>query len=178
MPGCSKRFPIGPVTDTLIFQSHYEPVRALTKADPADIADIASVERRSEAFRAARAARQTEIAEDYVELIGDLIAERGEARLTDLAQLMGVSHPTAAKIVARLREQGLIDSRPYRSLFLTADGSAMADRSRHRHKIVHDFLRAIGVSARTAEADAEGIEHHVSEETMAALVAFTAKLTA
>lgn len=160
------------------------PVRPVTtqpvtiRSEPKAAADPAAAARRTDAFRAARAARQTETAEDYVELIGDLIAEHGEARLTDVAERLGVSDPTATKIITRLREEGLIGSLPYRALSLTAKGTAMADRSRHRHRIVHDFLRAIGVSERTADADSEGMEHHVSEETMVALAALTAKLTA
>ncbi|WP_174298640.1 manganese-binding transcriptional regulator MntR [Sphingomonas bacterium] len=126
-------------------------------------------DRRAVAFRATREAHATEMAEDYVELIGDLIADHGEARLTDVAGHMGVTQPTAAKVIARLKTLGLVDGRRYRSLFLTEKGKAIADRSRARHKIVVDFLRSLGVSRDTAEIDAEGIEHHVSDETLAVL---------
>jgi len=118
------------------------------------------------------------MAEDYVELIGDLIAETGEARLTDLAQHMGVTHATVAKVIQRLQLVGLVESRPYRSIFLTDDGQALAARSRERHRVVHDFLLALGVSELTAEADAEGMEHHVSEETLARFVEFAKRLKA
>lgn len=132
--------------------------------------------RRAAAFRATRDAHSTEMAEDYVELIGDLILTEGEARLTDVAVHMGVAHATAAKIVARLKSLNLVEGRPYRSLFLTPEGAAMAERSRARHQAVVDFLRVLGVAARTAEIDAEGLEHHVSEETLAALAQLTRKL--
>lgn len=133
---------------------------------------------RAAAFRKTRDAHQLEVAEDYVELIGDLIAETGEARLTDLARHMGVSQPTAAKIVQRLAREGLVQSRPYRSLFLTESGGAMAEESRRRHRVVYDFLRAIGVAEAVAEADSEGIEHHVSGQTLEALERLTQRLTA
>ena len=123
-----------------------------------------------------RDAHRTEMAEDYVELIGDLIAQTGEARLTDVAEHLGVTHATAAKVVQRLRTAGLIESRPYRSIFLTAAGEAVAEASRRRHRIVHDFLRALGVSEMAAEADAEGMEHHVSEETLAVFARMTETL--
>ena len=123
-------------------------------------------ERRALAFRATREAHGTEVAEDYVELIGDLIADRGEARLTDLATFMGVAQPTAAKVVQRLKGLGLVESRPYRSLFLTPEGEATAARSRARHQTVVEFLMAIGVSRAAAEIDAEGMEHHVGDETV------------
>lgn len=137
-----------------------------------------SADRRAAAFRKVRDAHQTEMAEDYVELIDDLIAERGEARLTDLADCMGVSHATAAKVLARLRREGLVEGQRYRSLFLTPKGRAVAEESRRRHRIVQDFLLALGIDRSVAEADAEGLEHHVSDVTLAALVALTGRLRA
>ena len=133
--------------------------------------------RRAAAFRATREAHSTEMAEDYVELIGDLILEEGEARLTDVAMHMGVTHATAAKVVARLKALELVEGRPYRSLFLTPKGAEVAERSRKRHQVVVDFLRALGVSGSTAEIDAEGLEHHVSEETLDALSRLTRSLS-
>lgn len=134
-------------------------------------------QRRAAAFRKTREAHLSEVAEDYVELIGDLIAEQGEARLTDIAGNMAVTQPTAAKIVARLQREGLLASKPYRAIFLTEAGAAMAAESRRRHRIVHDFLRALGLDENIAEADSEGIEHHVSEATLTALAELTGKLT-
>ncbi|QNQ10321.1 manganese-binding transcriptional regulator MntR [Sphingomonas alpina] len=140
------------------------------------VSELTGAARRAAAFRRMRDAQRTEVAEDYVELIGDLIAETGEARLTDLSEHLGVSHATAAKVVQRLQREGLVESRPYRSIFLTEDGAAVAAMSRDRHRIVHEFLRALGVSELNAEADAEGIEHHVSQETLDALARLTRKL--
>lgn len=116
------------------------------------------------------------MAEDYVELIGDLIAQAGEARLTDLASHMGVTHGTAAKVVQRLQRDGLVESLPYRSIYLTEAGKLMADQARQRHRVVLDFLRALGIDVRVAEADSEGIEHHVSDQTLAAFAELTRKL--
>lgn len=135
--------------------------------------DAGEPERRAAAFRRARAAHAAEAAEDYVELIADLIAEAGAARLTDVAGHMGVSAATAAKVVQRLAREGLIDTRPYKSLRLTPAGSAMAERARARHEVVRDFLLALGVDRRTAELDSEGMEHHVSDETLGLLRRFT-----
>ena len=124
--------------------------------------------RQAAQFARVRTAQQTEKAEDYVEMIDDLINAYGEARVVELAERFGVSHATVNKIVKRLARDGLVVSRPYRAIFLTDEGRALAAMSRTRHKIVLDFLLAIGVSARNAERDAEGIEHYVSDETLAA----------
>ncbi len=86
---------------------------------------------------------------------------------------MAVSATTASKVVARLRREGLVESRPYRSVFLTDAGERMALESRRRHRIVFDFLRALGLDEGTAEADSEGLEHHVSEATLKAMQDFT-----
>ncbi len=142
------------------------------------VADENGAARRAAVFQRIRDAHQTEVAEDYVELIEDLIGDLGEARLVDVAEHMGVTHATAAKVVQRLRREGLVQNRPYRSIFLTETGQQMASMARHRHRIVLQFLEAIGVDERTAEIDAEGIEHHVSEETLAAFERLTAQLQA
>jgi DtxR family manganese transport transcriptional regulator len=131
--------------------------------------------RQAAQFARVRTAQQTEKAEDYVEMIDDLINAYGEARVVELAERFGVSHATVNKVVKRLQRDGLVVSRPYRSIFLTDEGRALAATSRARHKIVLDFLRAIGVGENNAEPDAEGIEHYVSDETLAAFERITAE---
>lgn len=113
-----------------------------------------------------RKAHETELFEDYVELIADLIDTKGEARAVELAQRMGVTQATVGKMVRRMSECGLVITQPYRSIFLTTAGQDMARRSRERHIIVLRFLRALGVDEDTARQDAEGIEHHVSHQTL------------
>jgi DtxR family manganese transport transcriptional regulator len=133
---------------------------------------------RVESFRQTRHNRRTELVEDYVELIADLIDEGGEARQVDIAQRLGVAQPTVAKMLKRLTADGFVQQRPYRGVFLTAEGRALADMSRERHQVVESFLCALGISAETARIDAEGIEHHVSAETLDALRAFVKKASA
>ena len=119
-------------------------------------------------FGKTRSAQSTALLEDYVELIADLLMSAGEARPTDIARRLGVSHATAVKTISRLKRAGLATARPYRGAFLTDKGHALADRVRVRHRLVVDLLRALGVPTEAAEADAEGIEHHVSETTLRA----------
>ena len=126
-------------------------------------------------FGKARAEHSTEILEDYVELIADLFAANGEARATDVAARIGVTHPTALKNIARLRREGLVAARPYRGLFLTEAGRKLAETVRARHRLVVDLLVAVGAPRKAAEADAEGMEHHVSKSTLKAFERFLAE---
>jgi DtxR family transcriptional regulator, manganese transport regulator len=123
-------------------------------------------------FSKARSARSSAMLEDYTELIADLIAANGEARTTDIARRLGVAHPTATKTIARLKREGLVTAKPYRGIFLTEAGQAMARRVRERHRLVVDLLLAVGAPKEAAEADAEGIEHYVSDATLKAFEAF------
>ena len=75
-----------------------------------------------EGFRQTRAAHRSETAEDYVELIADLIDAHGEARAVDIAKHLGITQATVASTVSRLQRDGLIEHRPYRSIFLTEAG--------------------------------------------------------
>ena len=118
-------------------------------------------------FERIRTAHQSEVMEDYVEMISDLIAETGEARAVDLAARFGVTSPTVNATIQRLQREELVETRPYRSIFLTEKGQQLADACRERHKIVRDFLVMMGVSEEVADADAEGMEHHISDETLA-----------
>src|ERR1700690_1117713 len=123
-------------------------------------------------FGKTRTAQATALLEDYVELIADLMASAGEARPTDIARRLGVSHATAVKTISRLKRAGLATARPYRGVFLTEKGNELADRVRVRHRLVVDVLRALGVPTESAEADAEGIEPYVSESTLKAFAQF------
>ena len=127
---------------------------------------LPDVSEQAERFTRVREAHKLEAIEDYVELIDDLISVSGEARLVDVANRMGISQPTASKTLARLQRDGYINSEPYRAIFLTTKGKQLADESRARHEVVYQFLLAIGVTKDVAKRDSEGIEHHVSEETL------------
>ena len=118
-------------------------------------------------FERIRKAHLSEVMEDYVEMIADLIDETGEARAVDLAARFGVTSPTVNATIQRLQREGLVDTRPYRSIFLTEKGASLANACKERHQIVHDFLVSMGVPSDIADADAEGMEHHISDETLA-----------
>ena len=116
--------------------------------------------------RRTRTDHAQETAEDYVEAIDQLQAASGKCRVVDLARQFDVSHVTVTKVIARLKREGLVTSEPYRPLELTDAGRQLAAKSRRTHEVVYQFLRAIGVSEQTAAIDTEGIEHHVSRQTL------------
>jgi len=126
------------------------------------------VEHQAQDFGRVRDAHSSEIAEDYVELIADLLETTGVVRAVDLAQRFGVTPATVNGTIKRLVRDGLVRSERYRAIFLTEAGRALAERCRERHRIVRDFLIGLGIDPVTAESDAEGVEHHVSDETLAA----------
>ena len=127
-----------------------------------------SPKRQAEYLSQTRREHANEIAEDYAEAIADLIAETGEARVVDLAKRLGVTHVTVNRTIVRLQKAGFVTSQPYRAIFLTHTGRELAATCKSRHETVVAFLHSLGISERVAEMDAEGIEHHVSPETLAA----------
>lgn len=137
--------------------------------------DIRPPETQADGFATVRQAHESEMAEDYVELIADLIEAQGEARPVDIAERLGVKPPTVTKNISRLKATGLVRRERYRAVFLTEKGQALANSCRRRHRTVVAFLISLGIDRETAERDAEGIEHHVSDATLAAFKAHLAQ---
>ena len=117
-------------------------------------------------FKKVRNAHKTENTEDYLELISELLTSKGEARIVDIAKQLDIAQATANKTIQRLHQQGYITREPYRSIFLTIKGQKIASKSKKRHHTVLKFLLNLEIDKKTAAADAEGIEHHVSEKTL------------
>jgi DtxR family manganese transport transcriptional regulator len=137
-----------------------------------EVSPLSTMEHSADYQRLTREQPAQERAQDYVEAIADLIQLRGEARAVDLARSLGVTHVTVISTVERLMRDGLVTTEPYRSIFLTKKGKLLAAQVKKRHETVIAFLEALGISRSVARADAEGIEHHVSEETLAAFERF------
>lgn len=143
---------------------------------PGEPGRLIDAEQHARQHTGVRKAHETELLEDYVELIADLIDATGEARAVDIAQRMGVRQATVTAMVRRLQSRGLATSEPYRAIFLTEAGRCMADESRARHAVVLRFLLALGVPEGVAFRDAEGIEHHVSPTTLKVLEGWIERL--
>lgn len=120
----------------------------------------------SNRHRRTRKDHASETAEDYVEAIAEIMDESGRCRVVDLADRFAVSHVTVTRTVSRLQRDGYVETEPYGPITLTETGEQLAAESSLRHETVLAFLRAIGVSESVAAIDTEGIEHHVSPETL------------
>ncbi len=125
-----------------------------------------------ETFNKVRSDHASESAEDYVEAISDIVHKHGECRVQHLADLMGVSHVTVSRAIARLQQRHFVITEPYKPIRLTAKGERLAAESRRRHEIVLLFLKTLGVSDADSQRDAEGIEHHVGKETLKCMQRF------
>ena len=111
----------------------------------------------------------TELAEDYVEAIDDIVSREGVCRAVDLVEHFQVTHATVSNAVGRLVRDGFARSEAYQPIELTAKGKKLASKARYRHETVKRFLRRLGVSEESARIDSEGIEHHVGKETLEAM---------
>ena len=130
------------------------------------------IKSRSVPFSQTRTRHASETAEDYVEAVLDIIKEKNECRVLDLAKYFNVSHVTVSKIVKRLDDEKLLNSNPYQPVELTDIGLKLAKRVKKRHQIVLAFLLKLGVDKVNAQIDSEGIEHHVSTSTLNAMKKF------
>jgi len=124
------------------------------------------------------ARRRTTIAvEDYLEKIEQLIARKGYARVIDIAQGLKISQASVTAMVQRLDAEGFIKYEKYRGMVLTSSGLEVARRIAHRHQLLTDFLRVIGVGdEKVIYDDVEGMEHHISPDTFKAIEALTRHL--
>ncbi len=127
---------------------------------------------RSKGHERTRRDHATELTQDYVEAIAELQDRLGECRVRDLANRFAVSHVTVNRAVARMKRDGYVDTEPYAPVILTEKGRSLAEFSKRRHEVVYRFLLALGVSEKTASIDSEGIEHHVSDETLRVMERF------
>ena len=114
--------------------------------------------------------------EDYLERILELINSKGYARVVDIAAALKISQASVTNMVQRLDAEGLLKYEKYRGLILTAAGKTLARKIAHRHKLLTDFLKLLGLDDRVIYHDVEGMEHHISAPTLRAIATLTAQL--
>lgn len=111
----------------------------------------------------------TEIAEDYLERIQELVDKKGYARVTDLAETLDIGRSTVSTMVRKLAQRGFVNYERYRGFTLTEQGRKIALQIRTRHETLVRFLRHLDLPEKIVLTDVEGIEHHLSNQTLARL---------
>ncbi|HXM27450.1 MAG TPA: transcriptional regulator MntR [Chthoniobacterales bacterium] len=107
--------------------------------------------------------------EDYLEQILDLINTKGYARVADIAQGLKISQASVTNMVQRLDAEGLLKYEKYRGLVLTTAGETLARNIMRRHQLLTDFLRMLEIEEEVVYHDVEGMEHHISPQTLNAI---------
>ena len=121
-------------------------------------------------------ARSSSAVEDYLERILDLINTKGYARVVDIASSLGISQASVTNMIQRLDADGLLKYEKYRGMVLTTAGELLARNITHRHQLLTDFLKLLGIDDEVIYHDVEGMEHHISPPTLRAIEALTAEL--
>ncbi|MDW0137891.1 MAG: transcriptional regulator MntR [Nitrososphaeraceae archaeon] len=119
---------------------------------------------------------RTDRMEDYLEVIYELVQQKGYATTVDISSYLNVSSPSVTKMMQKLDETGYLNYEKYRGIKLTNEGIRIARNIRNRHGLLAEFFMIIGVDEETANNDAEGIEHHLHPETMRKLEEFINEL--
>ncbi len=114
--------------------------------------------------------------EDYLEQILELINTKGYARVVDIAQRLSISQASVTNMVQKLDADGLLKYEKYRGLVLTTAGEELARNITLRHQLLSDFLHLLGLDPQVIHHDVEGMEHHVSPETVHAIECLTSHL--
>ncbi len=130
---------------------------------------------RLDAIRDANSAKKedrTDRMEDYLEVIYELVEQKGYATTVDISNYLNVSSPSVTKMTQRLDETGYLKYEKYRGIRLTDEGVRIAKNIRNRHGLLAEFFKMIGVDEESANSDAEGIEHHLHPETIKRLEDF------
>lgn len=109
--------------------------------------------------------------EDYLEKIYKLINEKGYARVSDIAEGLEVHPSSVTKMIQKLDKDNYLIYERYRGLMLTTKGKKMGKRLMDRHKLLEDFLHLIGVQEDNIYKDVEGIEHHLSWDSITCIEA-------
>ncbi len=130
---------------------------------------------RLEAIRDANSGRKedrTDRMEDYLEVIYELVEQKGYATTVDISNYLNVSSPSVTKMMQKLDETGYLNYEKYRGIRLTEEGILIAENIRSKHGLLAEFFMMIGVDEESANNDAEGIEHHLHPETIEKLKEF------
>ena len=117
-------------------------------------------------------ARSSESREDYLACIYQLIANKGYARVADIADSLTVAEPSVSAMIKRLAKKGYVKRERYRGFTLTESGQAIANGILLRRRILTAFLKSLGLPQQVIRQDVHGLEHRLSEQTLQGLRRF------
>lgn len=120
-----------------------------------------------------RRSANTEAIEDYAKAIYAIARERSGPVLNgEVAARLGVAPGTATAMLKRLDEIGLVEHVPYKGVTLTPAGERVALEVIRHHRLIEAYLsEALGMPDDMVHAEAEVLEHHISEELEALIAA-------
>ena len=107
--------------------------------------------------------------EDYLEQIHNLIAQKGYARVVDIAGNLKISQASVTNMIQRMDADGLVVYERYRGVVLTETGRKVGEEIARRHEVLTRLLAGFGLDAETVHQDVEGMEHHISRQTLEVL---------
>jgi Mn-dependent DtxR family transcriptional regulator len=109
---------------------------------------------------------RSESTEDHLERIQELVDHKGYARVTDIATALGLSRSAVSNMVRRLAARGFVNYERYRGFTLTPAGRQVAQHIKARHQTLTQLLELLGLDAATVRHEVEGIEHHLTPQTL------------
>ncbi len=111
----------------------------------------------------------SEANEDYLERISELLSEKGYVRVSDMAEKLAIKPASVTNMIQKLERLGYVKREPYRGFTLTALGQRVGKKISRRHVILKEFLTLLGVPMKVMQRDIEGLEHHLSDESVKGL---------
>jgi Mn-dependent DtxR family transcriptional regulator len=114
----------------------------------------------------AAATDRSESTEDHLERIQELVDQKGYARVTDIADSLGLSRSAVSNMVRRLARRGFVNYERYRGFTLTPAGHQVAQHIKARHQILTEMFEILGLDAETVNQEVEDIEHHLRPQTL------------
>jgi len=121
---------------------------------------------KAKSLKAKPSQTRSESTEDHLERIQELMAQKGYARVSDIASSLQLSRSAVSNMVRRLARRGYVNYEKYRGFTLTAEGQAVANHIKVRHETLASLLHLLGLSRQTVAEEVEVIEHHLRPETL------------
>ncbi|MDH4455823.1 MAG: transcriptional regulator MntR [Verrucomicrobiota bacterium] len=104
-----------------------------------------------------------------MEQIHNLIESKGYARVVDIAKNLEISQASVTNMIQKLDAEGFVVYERYRGVVLTEEGGKVGAEIARRHEVLTRLLASFGLDPQTVHEDVEGMEHHISRQTLEVL---------